>query len=69
MQTTFPRSGMYTSLFRTGMTRDDWDDWDDYIFVEIPTIAISVSLTIKIHKNVMDTSSVTSKQFYKIVLL
>ena len=31
------------------------------VFVELPTCAISVSLTIEIHKNNIDTSKVTSK--------
>ena len=37
-------------------------------FVELPTYAISVSLTIEIHKNNTDTFRVTNKQYYKITL-
>ena len=37
-------------------------------FIELPTYTISVSLTIEIHKNNIDTSWVTNKQYYKIIL-
>ena len=33
--------------------------------MELLTFAISTSLTIEIHKNNTDTSSVTNKQYYK----
>ena len=37
-------------------------------FVELLTYAISISLTIEIHKINIDTSKVTNKQYYKIIL-
>ena len=37
-------------------------------FVELPTHAISVSLTIETHKDNTDTFRVTNKQYYKIIL-
>ena len=49
----------FIPLFRIGATRVKT------VFVELPTYAISVSLTIEIHKNNIDTSTVTNKQYYK----
>ena len=47
----------------------DWDNkGEDCVFVKLPTYAISVSLTIELHKNNTDTPSVTNKQYYKIIL-
>ena len=37
-------------------------------FVELPTYTISVSLTIAIPKNNIDTFRVTNKQYFKIIL-
>ena len=37
-------------------------------FVKLPTYAISVSLAIEIHENNIETSRVTKKQYYKIIL-
>ena len=37
-------------------------------FAKLLTYAISVSLTIEIHKNNIDTFRVTNKQYYKIIL-
>ena len=46
-----------------------WDNkGEDCVFVKLPTYAISVSLTIELHKNNTDTSSVTNKQYHKIIL-
>ena len=36
----------------------------DCVFGEVPTYAISVSLTIEIHKNNIDISRFTKKQYY-----
>ena len=33
------------------------------VFVELPTYVISVALKIEIHKNTIDTSNVTNKQY------
>ena len=47
----------------------DWDNkGEDCVFVKLPTYAISVSLTIELHKNNTDTPSVTNKQYDKIIL-
>ena len=36
-------------------------------FAELPTYAIFVSLTIKVHRNSIETFRVTNKQCYKII--
>ena len=47
----------------------DWDNkGSDCVFVELPTHAISVSLTTETNKSNIDTSRGTTKQYYKIIL-
>ena len=45
-----------------------WDQGWNCVFVKLLTYAISIFLTIEMHKSNIDTSRVTNKQHYKTIL-